>query len=53
MISFQYYPGFYPGYFFCLFFYYSVFHTYILFLWINKDDLSMKNKLFGGNDNES
>ena len=39
--------------FFVYFFYYSLFHTYILFLWINKDDLSMKNKLFGGNDNES
>ena len=42
-----------PRVFFVYFFYYSVFHTYILFLWINKDDLSMKNKLFGGNDNES
>lgn len=40
-------------FFFCLYFYYSLFHIYILFLWINNDDLSMKNKLFGGNDNES
>ena len=46
-------PGILSRVFFVYFFYYSVFHTYILFLWINKDDLSMKNKLFGGNDNES